>query len=315
MTEQTIDTVAVVGAGAMGGMYAAHFAAAGIKTTLVARGERAARLRQDGLVVNGTRIDATVFDAGRDQAPGPVGLALVAVKDAHLADALEDLAPLVGPDTTLLSVLNGLDSETVIAARFSPGQVLACIALGMDAGRDERGIRFTQGGRLDVGAADDTTPASRVRRVQDVLDRAGLAWTTPSDMRHAMWWKFMVNVGINQASAALRLPYGAFQHDGDPRALMWALIGEVVAVAAAEGVHLSEQDLARWDAVLAGQPAGGRTSMHQDVEAGRPTEVAVFAGRVVALGRRHRIPTPCNQVMLWVLRRRWGPQLRSDLDS
>lgn len=301
--DETAPAVAVVGAGAMGGMYAAHFAAAGLATTLVARGDRAARLRREGLVVNGTRVDTAVFDADRD-APPPVGLALLAVKHPQLADALEDLAPLVGPDTTLLSVLNGLDGESVIAERFTPGQVLLCIALGMDAGRDARGIRFTQAGRLDFGEADNTTPSARVRRVQDVLDRAGLAWTTPVDMRHALWWKFMVNVGINQASAALRLPYGAFQHDGDPRALMWALIEEVVTVAAAEGVHLSGQDLARWDAVLAAQPPDGRTSMHQDIEAGRPTEVAIFAGRVVALGDHHHLPTPWNQTMLRMLRRR-----------
>ena len=304
MVHDQIRSVAVVGAGAMGGMYAAHFAAAGMPTTLVARGERAARLRRDGLTVNGARIGVTVFDAGTDEPAEPVGLALVAVKDAHLAAALDDLAPLVGPDTTILSVLNGLDSETTIGARFTPEQVPLCIALAMDAERGASGIRYTQAGRLEFGEPDNTTPSARVRRVQDVLDRAGLAWTTPTDMRHAMWWKFMVNVGINQASAALRLPYGAFQPEGDPRALMWALIDEVVAVAAAEGVRLTPDDLARWDTVLAGQPAAGRTSMHQDVEAGRPTEVAVFAGRVVDLGRRHRIPTPYNQTMLWLLRSR-----------
>ncbi len=129
-------------------------------------------------------------------------------------------------------------------------------------------------------------------------------------MRHEMWWKFMVNVGINQASAVLRAPYGAFRADGDARSLMLALMDEVVAVSAAEGVPLGPGDIARWDAVLAGQPAEGRTSMHQDVEAGRRTEVDIFAGRVVELGARHGIATPYNEAMLWVLRD-WGERFGS----
>ena len=123
-------------------------------------------------------------------------------------------------------------------------------------------------------------------------------------MRHRMWWKFMVNVGINQASAVLDAPYGAFQSEGDPRALMMALIDEVVAVANAEGVALGAADIASWSEVLAAQPVAGRTSMHQDARAGRPTEVDTFGGRVVALGERHGIATPVNQTVVWVLRGR-----------
>lgn len=117
-------------------------------------------------------------------------------------------------------------------------------------------------------------------------------------MRHRLWWKFMVNVGINQASAMLRAPYGAFQSAGEARDLMWTLMGEVLLISAAEGVPLGDADLQAWDAVLANQPPAGMTSMHQDVEAGRRTEVASFAGRVVELGRRHGVPVPRNEEML-----------------
>jgi len=303
-TGEAIETVAVVGAGAMGGLYASFFARAGMPVSLVARGARAERLAGQGITVNGEPLRARVVDADSLAAapPAPADLVLVAVKHHELDAALDDVAPLVGPDTTVLSVLNGLDSEERIAARFGPGSVLLCIALAMDAMRDGTAVTFRQPGRLVLGEADNTTPSPRVLAVQRALDRAGLAWSTPVDMRHEMWWKFMVNVGINQASAVLRAPYGAFVAPGDARSLMLALIDEVVAVAAAEGVVLGPDDLARWDAVLAAQPADGRTSMHQDVEAGRPTEVDIFAGRVLALGEQHGLPTPVNQVMLWVLR-------------
>lgn len=302
VTTGEIETVAILGAGAMGGLYASFFARAGMPVTLVARGARARRLAEHGVVVNGQRVDAVVVDADAPAGAGPVDLVVVAVKHHELDGALDDVAPLVGPDTTILSVLNGLDSEEAIAQRFGADEVLLCIALAMDAMREGREVTFRQAGRLVFGRADNRRSSARVLAVQRALDRAGLAWETPVDMRHEMWWKFMVNVGVNQASAVLRAPYGAFVTEGDARSLMLALVDEVVAVAAAEGVRLGQEDLDRWDGVLARQPADGRTSMHQDVEAGRRTEVDIFAGRVVALGERHGIPTPYNQAMLWVLR-------------
>ncbi len=293
--------MAVVGAGAMGAMYAAHFAAAGIDTWLVARGDRAERLRSAGLTVNGVPVRAEVVDPSADLGHRSADLVLIAVKHQQLDDAVAEVAPLVGERTTFLSVLNGLDSEQTIAARYGAERVLPCIALAMNAERDGTAVAFRQAGRLTLGTAPGMGTEARLRAVQDVLDRAGLAWQTPADMRHEMWWKFMVNVGVNQASGVLRAPYGAFTEDGPARLLMLALMDEVIAVAQAEGVDLGPDDLATWDRVLAGQPQEGLTSMYQDVLAGRPTEVDIFAGRVVALGARHGIPTPYNQTMRWIL--------------
>ncbi|MDO5498099.1 MAG: 2-dehydropantoate 2-reductase [Propionibacteriaceae bacterium] len=302
-----ISSVAVVGAGAMGAMYAAHFARAGFRVRLVARGDRARRLASAGLTVNGEPLAAEIVDTEQGDHE-PADLVLVAVKHQQLGEALETVAPLVGPDTTFLSVLNGLDSEAAILERFgTPERVLPCIALAMDAERvGNNEIRFRQAGRLTFGdpagaASEGGAPSERVRRVQRALDRAGLKWETPADMQRSMWWKFMVNVGINQATAVLDAPYGAFQHDGPARSLMWALIEEAIAVGRAEGVELGDDDRAMWDEVLSGQPAEGRTSMHQDVLAGRETEVDIFAGRVVELGEKTGIPTPHNQTLWWIL--------------
>lgn len=308
VTQPQVRTVAIVGAGAMGGMYAAHFVAAGFDVRLVASGDRADRLRAQPLVVNGEPLAAPVVDsagsAGPGERAGPADLVLIAVKDAQLAEAVELLGPLMAEHTTVLSVLNGLDSEAAIAARYGAQRVLLCVAAGMDARREGQRVTYRQAGRLMFGPARVGESAPRVAAVQEALTRAGLAWTTPPDMRHTVWWKFMVNVGINQASAVLRAPYGAFQHDGPARDLMLALQDEVVAVAHAEGIDLDRADLAAWDQVLAGQPVDGWTSTLQDVEAGRPTEVEMFAGRVVGLGAEHGIHTPYNQAILWILRDR-----------
>lgn len=313
MTEHrpSIETVAVVGAGAMGAMYADHFSRNGFRTLLLATGERASRLRAQPITVNGRTLDAEVVDPLEPSTPPiPADLVIVAVKHAQLAEAVSLMAPLVTQRSTILSVLNGLDSEEIIVrglreagVPLAEEQVPLCIALAMDAERAGHQVRYTQSGRLvlgpGTGVGDPATP--RLAAVHEALSRAGLEGSTPGDMRHQMWWKFMVNVGINQPSAVLRLGYGGFRDPGPAHDLMMALIEEVRAVAAAEGVTLTDADVERWHTVLAGQPAEGMTSMHQDVLAGRPTEVDIFAGRVVELGRRHGIPVPFNQAMLWIL--------------
>ena len=110
-----IERIAIVGTGAMGGMYAAHFARAGFEVELVARGERAERLRA-GLTVNAEPLVASVIDIDQVQDAEPADLLIFAVKDRHLADAITDAAVVVGPQTIILSILNGLDSEDRIAA-------------------------------------------------------------------------------------------------------------------------------------------------------------------------------------------------------
>jgi 2-dehydropantoate 2-reductase len=293
-----IKSIAVLGAGAMGAMYASFFQRAeGFEVRTVATGERAERLRRETLFVNGQPLELEVFDPSNGAEVGrPADLVIVAVKQHHLAEALEDLRPLVGPDTVFLSVLNGLDSEPVIAEAFSPEQVLFCIALGMDGNRNGSKVHFGNAGRLTFGEAHNEPASAAVIRVQVALDQAGLVWETPVDMRRSMWWKFMANVGVNQASALCRAPYAVMHTSEHARTLMLSLIDEVVTLSQLEGVNLGGADVERWLAVLDGLNPAGKTSMLQDVEARRLTEVDIFAGKVVSLGEAHGVGTPFNRM-------------------
>ena len=296
-----VKTVAILGAGAMGGAYAAMLdTASDIETCFVARGARAQRLAREGLFVNERLLRLPVVSP--DQAPGPVDLVLVALKQYHLKAALPDLVPLVGEETTFISVMNGLDSESIIGRHFGHENVLQAVAVGIDALREENRITYLSPGRLMFGETRNEWISPRVRRVQDVFDRAGIPYEIPADMQRAMWWKFMVNVGMNQASAVMRAPYGLFRTSEDARALMASLMAEVIALAAASDINLTAKDIEDWMAILPTLSLGGKTSMLQDVEAGRPTEVEMFAGKVVALGREHGIATPVNAALRHILR-------------
>jgi len=292
-----IERIVILGAGAMGSAYASAFYAMDpASVAFAASGARYERLKAGGMVVNGRHYPIPVL-APDDPAP-PADLVIVALKHHHLPDALNDLGNRVGAETLFLSVMNGLDSEAIIAARYGQERVLYANAVGIDAQRDGNVVRFSKIGTVVFGEADNTTLSERVRRLQALFDRAAIPHQTPVDMIRAMWWKLMINVGINQASAVLGAPYGVFQTNPEAQAIMEAAMRETVTVAQAAGVNLSGQDIADWYPVMNQLNPAGKTSMLQDIEAGRKTEVEVFAGKVLALGRQYGIPTPVNEVLL-----------------
>jgi 2-dehydropantoate 2-reductase len=295
------EKVVILGAGAIGAFFATRFFdTAGCSTAIVARGERHDRLKRDGLVVNGKPY-ANIPVIHPDEVSSPADLIIVALKHHHLTEAAPDLKNLVGDQTTILSVMNGLDSEEYIGSIYGMDKVLYGISVGIDAVRQGNRITFSKPGKHYFGEAINTHLSQRVQRVQRAFDRAGIAYETPPDMIRIMWWKFMINVGMNQASAVMRAPYGVFQSSPEAQALMEALMREVIALAKAVGVNLVEQDLDNWYTFLNTLSPQGKTSMLQDIEAGRKTEVEIFGGKAVELGKAHGVPTPVNQTMVRII--------------
>jgi 2-dehydropantoate 2-reductase len=285
----------------MGAFFATRFFdAAGFSTAVVARGPRFERLKSDGLVVNGKPYTIPVVHP--DQATSPVDLIIVALKNHHLPEAVHDLKNLVGSSTTIISVMNGLDSEEYIGSVYGMDKMLYAISVGIDAVRQGNQVNYTRPGKHYFGEATNVHLSPRVQRVQEAFERAGISHETPLDMMRMLWWKFMVNVGTNQASAVMRAPYGVFQSSPHAQALMEALMREVLALAKVAGVNLVEQDLDAWYTTLNTLSPQGKTSMLQDIEAGRKTEVEIFGGKVVELGKTHNIPTPVNQTVLRIIR-------------
>ena len=289
-----IETVSVIGAGALGGAYASilydmdrHC------VSFVAGGDRFERLRQEGLIVNGKPYRIPVLRP-EDPAP-PSDLAIVAVKHHYLRDALREIKNRIGPETTVISVMNGIESEVEVGAAYGMEKVLYAVSVGIDALREGNRVNFRNRGKIILGEARNPYITERVRRVHSLFDRAGIIYETPPDMIRILWWKFMINVGINQASAVLRAPFSVFQASPEARNLMASAMREVIMLAEKEKVPLSEEDVESWETVLSGLNPEGKTSMLQDVEAGRKTEVEMFAGKIIMLGKRHNVPTPVNQ--------------------
>jgi 2-dehydropantoate 2-reductase len=291
-----INTIAVIGAGAMGACYASKFYEIDHNCiSFVATGDRYDRLKEKGLIVNDKHYFFNVIRP-EEKAP-PSDFIIVAVKHHHLEEAIRDISNRVGENTLIISIMNGIESEERIAAVYGADKLLYALAVGIDATRYGNSVTFSQQGKLFFGDAHNPHLSERVLRVQSLFDQAGIIYEIPEDMIRTLWWKFMINVGVNQTSAALGAPYSVFQNSREARELMESAMKEVITIAQAEGIHLVEEDIEEWNSFLVTLSPQGKTSMLQDVEAKRKTEVEMFAGKVIELGKKHRIPTPINQTL------------------
>ena len=299
-----IERVLIVGSGAVGAAMASIISERLPGTvSVLADGERFERYSRDGFIVNGKTYHFPVISPVSTHSQ--FDLIIVAVKHHHLEEAIHQMKAHVGTNTTILSLMNGISSEEQLGALFGAGPGAPdgvklppyAMILGIDAVRLGNETRFASTGKIFFGEATNNKAAlsPRVARIAHFFDKAGLPYEIPENMLRALWFKFMINVGVNQASAILRAPYRLFQTNPEAKAVMETLQREVIALSQAMGINLNEQDLANWEKTLAGLHPDNLTSMCQDVLANRKTEIEMFAGTVVELGKQHGIATPANE--------------------
>jgi 2-dehydropantoate 2-reductase len=291
-----IKTAAIVGLGALGILYGHQLSkalpAGALK--IVADRKRIDRYKSGGVYCNG---ELCAFDYVTPEQAEPADLVLVAVKQPGLIGAMDAMAGAVGENTVILSLLNGIASEPILAERFGADKLLACVAQGMDAVREGQSVRYTQMGWLVIGDMQPGPPSQKAQSVAAFFDAADVPHILADDMPRRLWNKFMLNVGVNQVLAGYGGGYGALQKPGPLRDMTMAAMREVMAIAKMEGIRLEEQDIADWMRLIATLSPDGKPSMQQDVEARRQSEVELFAGTVIALGQKHGVPTPVNEAL------------------
>lgn len=293
-----MEKVLFVGFGAIGAMFASRFQDADYPFQILCDEKRRERYLARQFAINGkSRSFTFVVPPEVCEAPDFI---LLSVKEYDLHAALDLLDGVIGPDTVVLSLLNGIGSEEAIDARFGKGCGLPAFVAKTDATRDERGVNFTIPGTIIFGENDGTT-SDRVRRVSGMFESAGVNHQVSGEIRKMMWWKFMANVGINQTGAILGAPYGSFQHCLPCREAAISAMREVVALAPHYDVDLTENDLHLALEMVDGLDPEGKNSMVQDVEAGRKTEVDTFAGQVFRMGLETGVSTPVNRLYYQML--------------
>ena len=286
---------AIVGMGALGMMYGERIAdRLGTEAVcFVADEDRVRRYQQMDL----QSMDVPRhFTIRRPEEMKPADLVIVAVKGTGLTQALDVMASCVGPETTIISVLNGISSEEIIGERFGREKVICCIAQGMDAVKFGGKLTYTRFGELRIGILGEKTHSRKERlgSLEEYLGRVGILYVEEEDIRYRLWGKFMLNVGVNQTCMAYETNYGGALAAGEAYDTMIGAMREVISLANAEGVALREKDMEEYVELLKTLSPEGMPSMRQDGIGRRPSEVELFAGTVRRMAAGHGLKVPVN---------------------
>ena len=223
-------------------------------------------------------------------------LIIIATKFDGLNDVIKNIKNFVYDDTVILSLLNGVTSEKIIAKTYGREKLLYSYFIGHSAIRDGRNITHDDVNTIVYGS-ENSNDFENVERIQDFFEQAGINYLIPDDIIHSLWLKYMLNVSANQTTAILRMNFGEMLENDKCMDFAINVMKEVQAIAKAEGVRNTESMIDETIKHLHTMIPEGKTSMLQDVEAGRKTEVEMFAGTVIKLGKEFGIPTPYNKII------------------
>jgi 2-dehydropantoate 2-reductase len=313
--------IAVVGAGGVGGYFGARLAQAGEDVTFIARGATLAALREHGLRVDSVlgdfsaqfaarsaqkELDASArgalptarFDATDDPSSvGHVDAILVAVKAWQVAEVAASLKPLIGAETAIVPLENGIEAPDDLIRALGPDNVLgglcAIVAFVVEPGH----IRHAASEPIVAFGELDNRRSARAERLLAAMRNAGINADIPPDIRRSMWTKFVFITPMSAIGAVTRVPIGAWRSMPETRDLATRAVREVIALAAARGVTLApdalELTLKRFDGLAPESTA----SMQRDVIEGRPSELEAQLGAVVRMGAASNVPTPVHDVL------------------
>ena len=293
--------IIMMGSGGVGGFFGGRLAQAGCDVSFVARGAHLEALRSRGLTIeNEAQGDIHVPDVKVTDDPASLGVADVVILSVKLWDteaAARAIRPIVGPHTGVLSLQNGVVKDDILRRVFDPAQVMGGVCyVATHIARP--GVIEQVGAmqRIVVGEYDGRT-SDRARRLHEALLKSGVNAELSSDVRRAIWEKYVFLVGLSATTTTMRSTIGPIRENPRTRAFLHDIMREVVAVGRAQGVALPEdyadQRLAFADTV----PATMTSSMHHDLERGNRLEVEWLSGGVVMLGEQAGVPTPCNRAI------------------
>lgn len=296
-----IKKISLIGLGAIGGTYASRLHDMDPTClTVIVNQERQARYQTQGFEVRGKRYGFNYVKP--EEAVEPADLIIVSVKYHHLQQAIGDIKNHVGENTIILSLMNGISSERCIGEVYGIEKMLYGMVLAIDAERDGSRVTYADTATIYFGEADNSRLSPKAEAVKALFDRAGIQYIIPTDMLYTLWWKFMFNVGINQTSAVLKAPYSVFQQIEEAEAFLRTAMGEVLVLAQKEGIPLTADSIDEFVNLVKRQSPESKTSMLQDIEAGRKTEVEMLAGTVCELGKKHEVATPINEMLFYMIK-------------
>lgn len=298
--------IAVFGSGAVGGYFGARLAAGGSNVQFVARGDNLAAMRERGLEVESVfgdlHLGPDAFGVTDDPASiGPCELVLFTVKSYDTDAAAAQLAPLLQAQTGVISLQNGIDNEERIAARIGAEHVVGGAAFLFAHRAGPGHLRHTGGPARIVFGEMDGRRSERVEAFLAECERAGIAAEVAPDVQVALWSKFVFLCAQAGLTAATREPIGVIREIPETAALFRRVMEEIAALGRAEGVALPDDLVERQVEFAASLEPHARSSLYDDMVAGRPMELEALLGEVVRRAARAEIAAPVSAALYGVL--------------
>ncbi len=292
-----IKHAALIGLGAMGSFFAPRMEAylGREHFQVVASGSRKERLERNGVTINGVNYK---FSIRTPEEEGPkADLIIMAMKDMGLSQAIRDIRNLVGEGTQILCVMNGIESEEKVAAAYGWEHVIYSYMRMSIVMKDGVADFDPYWGKVHFGEARNETLTERVTAVKAFFDACDIPYEIDRDMKRGIWFKYMCNVGENMTCALFGIPFGAFRSSDSANEIRRGAMREVMAIANRLGVDLNESDIEQQEKTLQTVPYQNKPSTLQDLEGKKKTEVELFSGTVVRLGKELGIPTPLSYLL------------------
>ena len=297
--------IAMMGSGGVGGFFGGRLAKAGCDVTFIARGAHLAALREQGLMLENEpqgNIHVPQVKATDDPAQvGPVDLVILSVKLWDTEAAAKQVAPMVGPDTAVLSLQNGVIKDEIMRRVFGDKAVMGGVCYVATHISKPGTIHQTGTMQRIVVGEYDGSVSNRVKDLHEALVQSGVTAELSTDVRRSIWEKYVFLVGLSATTTSMRRTLGPVRSNPQTRAFLQDLMAEVVAVGRAHGVALTDEFAGSRMAFADSLPADMTSSMHHDLEKGNRLEVDWLSGGVVKLGREKGVPTPCNRAVCDIL--------------
>jgi 2-dehydropantoate 2-reductase len=293
--------IAIVGAGGLGGYFGGLLARAGYTVTFIARGEHLRAIRSYGLTVHSVHGNFEVRPARATDDPaeaGPVDLTIFAVKTYDTDSAAEQMRPLVGPQTAILPLQNGVESAALLSRHFGREAVLAGMAQVIAYIAEPGVIRQESQFRRIVFGELDGRETPRLRAIHQALAQSGIDAETTTQIEKVLWTKLLFIASFSGITSVTRAPAGPVLACDESRLLLNRAMREVEAVARAKGVALDADVVEKTMAFVGKLEPTATSSMQRDVIAGRRLEYDAMNGAVVRAGRETGISTPVHE-FLW----------------
>ncbi|MEC8371742.1 MAG: 2-dehydropantoate 2-reductase [Pseudomonadota bacterium] len=296
---------AILGAGAVGGYFGARLAEAGEDVTFMARGAHLEAIRSTGLRIESENGEAHIHPAQASDDPaevGPVDYVLFAVKLFQTEETAGFAKPLVGPNTTLVALQNGVECANVLSAVHGKEKVLNGTSYIAAVIAEPGLIRQTGTFASFAFGEQDGTMSDRGQRLKEAADKAGLNPTYSSNVESLVWMKFLLIATMSSITTSTRKPIGELRDDPDIRPVIVASLEESIAVGRAMGVDLPENAMEQQLKRIAEFPAAMVASMYHDLHANKPTELEWMSGAVRRFGKQCGIPTPTHDAFYAILK-------------